>query len=425
MQNTSRTSWVDISLFILGLLGILFYLGIGFVMAFSGLLGIANSVDSAEAAQPILLGVMFGLIGFLLVPGAWILFRNMTGRLEPDREARLPFALWHIPIILIIWAIGLLAGQWAVDAPSPAWMLLPMLIPLSVFPPIWLMLGLAGRGYDFRPRWRNWNALTIGATLGPFLILITEVIVLAVLLVVVILFIVSQPEMTAKLELLSTRMRFAQTEQELLAVMGPLAASPAFIGVVLLAVSILVPLIEELLKPLAVWLFARQLNTRLDGFVLGAICGAAYAIFETGGISPAAGGDWLTLLGARGGTSLLHVATSAWMGSAIVPAMRERKILQLLGVFAMSILLHGTWNAFSIFNGLGPAAIGQPGGEWIVAAGRFSVYGLGALATLFLALIIYQQNRFEQQHNQLATAVIAPGASLPTSEPESLETVIR
>ena len=424
-MQPSRASWVYISLFILGLLGFLFYFGAGVIMALGGLINIFNPSAIAEAAQPLGLAVMFFLIGVLLAPGTWSAFRKMDGRDETMRAARLPFLPWHIPVLLAVWGIGLFAGQWAAGADSPAWILLPILLPFCVVPPIWLALGLAGRDYNFHPRWRSWGTLNIGATLGPFLILLAEVVILGILLVLVILFIVSQPELAGSLEALASRLQAARTEEEALAAIGPLAASPAAIGLILLAVSILVPLIEEALKPLAVWLLARQLNTRLDGFVLGAICGTAYSLFETGGIGSAAGSDWLTLLGARGGTSILHVATSAWMGSAIVPAFRERKILQLLGVYAMAIFLHGAWNALSIFNGLGPAASGQPGGEWIVAAGRFSSYGLGALTAIFLALIIFQQNRFNLLHEQHAASIAAIDAIPASSEPEIPQTMIR
>ena len=432
MESQSRTHWSDIFLIIFGLLGLLGYWGVAALMAISGLAGITNSPNGLEASKPLVLAVMFGFTGFLLIPGLWLTFRKMSARVEPDREVKLPFALWHIPFLAIIWAAGLFGGQWAAQAPDPAWLLLPVLIPLAVLPPIWLMVGLAGRGYNFHPSRRNWNAVTVGTTLGPFVLLVLEVIVLGILITGVILYFITQPERMAELQALGFRIQLARSEEELLSVIGPLVASPVFIMLVLFAVSFLVPLIEELFKPLAVWLFARQLNTRLDGFVMGALCGAAYAVFETGGISSAAGVDWLALLGARGGTSLLHIATSAWMGSAIVPALRERKWGQLLGVYFMSILLHGTWNALSIFNGLGPAANGQPGGRWIVVAGQFSGYGLGALALIFIALVIYQQHRFQNLHNQFTpvTAASTPAESAPPidvspSEPENPESVIR
>ena len=425
METAPRNSWSSIALLILGLIGILFFWGIGALMIFTGLLNLANGVSGLETAQPVSFGVMFGVTGFLLIPGVWLAFRQTNTRLEPDGKAGLPFAFWHIIPIILVWAAALQAGQWASTAPDPAWILLPLILPFCVLPPIWLAIGLAGRGYNFHPQWRGWNTFTIGSTLGPFLIIVFEVIVLGMLALAAILYIALQPEIMNGLETLAAQVDLAQTEEQIIALMGPVIANPVFIAIVLFGVAVLVPLIEELFKPLAVWLFSRQLNTRFDGFVLGAISGAAYAVFETGGISAAAGEDWLVLLGARGGTSLLHIATSAWMGSAIVPAIRQHKWLKLLGVYAMAIFLHGTWNTFSIFNGFGPIAEGQPGAEWIVSLGNFSAFGLGALALIFLALIIHQQNRFLAEHQSLlpASTPIAPLTS--PAESESTKTVIR
>ncbi|MBV6394752.1 MAG: hypothetical protein HFACDABA_00319 [Anaerolineales bacterium] len=423
-MHPARNSWKQLALFILGLLGFLFCVGGSAIVGLGGLLNIASPDAITEAAQPLALGVMFLSIGMLLAPGALSAFRRMSGREESQSAAHLPFRLWHIPLLISLWLGSLLLGQWAAEAAPPAWILLPLLIPLCVIPPIWLAVGLAGRGYNFNPRWRSWNAFNIGATLGPFLILVAEMITLGILFFIVIVFIASQPDLFRSLEALALRLQSAHGEEEVLAAIGPLVTSPLAIGIILFAVSLLVPLIEEALKPLAVWFFARQLNTRLDGFALGAISGAAYSLFETGGIGSAAGGDWLALLGARGGTSLLHIAASAWMGSAIVPAIHERKWLQLLGVYASVVALHGTWNALSVFNGFGIAAEGQPGGRWLLALAGFSAYGLAALAALFLALLLHQQNRFSALHNQPLAATLpgTPAASIVEPPPTHLQT---
>jgi len=418
-MHPTRHSWTHTALFILGLLGFLFYMGVSALTGLGGLLNNANSTATLEVVQPLALAAMFFIVGMLLAPGAWSAFRRMNGREEYPSAARLPFRLWHIPLLILLWLGGLFLGQWAAESNSPAWIILPLLMPLCVIPPIWLALGLAGRGYNFNPRWRSWNTLTIGATLGPLFILVAEMVILGILLIAVIVFIVSQPDLFQSLEALVLRLQSAHSEEEVLAAIGPLVTSPRAIGIILLAVSLLVPLIEEALKPLAVWLFARQLNTRLDGFALGAISGAAYSLFETSGIGSAAGQDWLVLLGARGGTSLLHIAASAWVGSAIVPAIRERKWLLLLGVYASAVGLHGTWNALSVFNGLGLAAEGQPDGRWMLALAGFSAYGLAALAALFLALLIHQQNRFSAIQDQSLAAALQEAAPAPIVEPPS------
>ena len=409
MQTPARTPWAEVLLAILGFLGLLFFFGFAALLIFAGFMQLNNPFGDG-ATQSFVLAVMFGIEALVLIPGLWFLYRKVTDHPDSDRVARLPFAAWHIPLILAVWAVGLLAGQWAVDAPDPAWVLLPFLIPLAVIPPIWLTLNLAARGYDFRPRWRGWATVTIGSTLGPFIMLTVEIFVILAAIAAVVLFVVLQPEVNLALQQLSSDMERAVDPAEALALLAPLLTHPLFIGGLLFVVSIVIPLIEELLKPLAVWLFAKQMTSPRDGFVIGAVSGAAYALFETGGLGSAAGSEWLFILGARGGTSLLHIVTSAIMGAAIVGAIRERRYARLAGIYFASILLHGLWNAFSIFDSLGEAARVIDPKSMLVTLGNISPYGLGAVALVLLVIVIAVQRRYQK-------------AAMPVELPSGEETV--
>ncbi len=130
---------------------------------------------------------------------------------------------------------------------------------------------------------------------------------------------------------------------------------PGTIITILVYLSILVPLVEELIKPLGVWILARKLNSPSQGFALGALSGAGYGLAETINVSGQVG-DWGSLLFTRIGTGLLHITTSALMGAAIVMAWRERRYLRLAGTYLIAILLHGLWNAAAITYGISAVA---------------------------------------------------------------------
>jgi hypothetical protein len=115
----------------------------------------------------------------------------------------------------------------------------------------------------------------------------------------------------------------------------------------LIYTALFVPAVEELFKPLGVWLLARKLDSPAQGFALGALSGASYALIETIGVS-GQGGEWATLLFTRIGTGLLHITTSALMGAAIVFALRQRRYLRLLATYILAITLHGLWNTSAI-----------------------------------------------------------------------------
>lgn len=406
MQHSSRVPWTEILLAMLGFLGLLFFGGFMALFVVAGFIQINNPLMHSEAVQVLILAVMFGMDGLFLIPGLWFLYRKVTDHPEPERESRLPFSFWQIPFVLAIWAGALWAGQWASGAPDPAWVLMPLFIPLAVIPPIWLVLSLAARGYGFRPRWRGWAVMTIGSTLGPFIIMLVEIFAILAVILAVVLFVVVQPELNRQLQQLSSQMEGASTQEEILSLLAPLLTHPAFVGGLLFMVSLVIPMIEEMLKPLAVWLFSKQLTTARDGFVLGAVSGAAYALFETGSLGAGAGSDWLIILGARGGTSLLHIVTSAMMGAAIVGAVRERKVLRLAGIYAASIFLHGLWNAFSILNSLGEVAKMTAPDSLLAMLGAFSPYGLGAVTVALLVIVILSQRG-------IPVAAAAPTDGLP------------
>jgi hypothetical protein len=108
-----------------------------------------------------------------------------------------------------------------------------------------------------------------------------------------------------------------------------------------------VPALEELIKPLGVWLFSSQISSPAQGFALGALSGSAYALIETLGVSPQTA-DWAALLVTRLGTDILHVTTSALMGAGIVYAVRERRYWRMVGIYFLSVSMHGLWNGLAI-----------------------------------------------------------------------------
>jgi hypothetical protein len=125
---------------------------------------------------------------------------------------------------------------------------------------------------------------------------------------------------------------------------------------------------------------------------LGALCGAAFALLETFGVS-AQSEDWTALLLTRLGTDILHVTTAALMGAAIVYAIRERRYLRLLGTYLLCVSLHGLWNGLAIlFTFSGLAEMYLPKNILNGLATPLAI-ALGVLAILLLALLILSNRR--------------------------------
>jgi RsiW-degrading membrane proteinase PrsW (M82 family) len=230
-------------------------------------------------------------------------------------------------------------------------------------------------------------------TLTPFILVFLEVFGLVLILVFVILYVASQPSLILEMEHLTRQMNGLDPQstaaRELIL---PWVMRPAVLSLAMLYVALIVPIVEELLKPLGVWLFSRRLTSRAQGFALGALSGAAYALIETLGVSPQTTG-WASLLLTRIGTDLLHITTSALMGAAIVSAIQGSKYLRLLGTYILSVSLHGLWNALAILYTF--SALADITKEPNVLAGKqvpLSI-GMGFLALLFLLTLVLSNRR--------------------------------
>jgi len=135
--------------------------------------------------------------------------------------------------------------------------------------------------------------------------------------------------------------------QALLDLVAPLMLRPGVAIIALLFFSVIIPMMEELVKPLGVWLFSARINSPAQGFALGALCGTAFAMIETLGVSPQTE-DWSGILLTRLGTDILHITTAALMGAGIIYAVRERHYLRLVLIYLVCVFLHGLWNGLSV-----------------------------------------------------------------------------
>jgi RsiW-degrading membrane proteinase PrsW (M82 family) len=184
--------------------------------------------------------------------------------------------------------------------------------------------------------------------------------------------------------------------EEAIELLAPFITSPGVMAVVLIYIALLVPAVEEIFKPIGVWLFARKLDSASQGFALGALSGAGYALIETIGVSGQQASDWAEILFSRIGTGLLHITTSALVGAAIVLALRERRYMRLLGSYLFAVLLHGLWNALAMFFTFSTIAdmTGQAG--QLSALQPFMIAAMAALAVVLFGILILHNRKWRK-----------------------------
>jgi hypothetical protein len=365
----------------------LFLLAIGLLMSFAALAALLTG-EPVQVAQTIFF-VAFGFEAVLLFVAAFFLLQKTLHKPVADQTSWVSVSPLHISAGILIAAVAILLGGLVGGIETVNWLLLPLLTIPAIVLPLGVLLGLGTHKLPLGTRWQTWSVLGLSMTLSPLLLLALEAVVGLILIIVLAAYLSLQPELVSELQALARQMTILGPQSDAaLDLLSPFLTKPAVIITALIYIAILVPVIEELVKPLGVWLLAGRLNSIAQGFTLGALSGAGYGLIETVGVSGQTG-DWASLLFTRIGTGLLHITTSALMGAAIVLAWRERKYLRLIGTYLLAILLHGLWNAVATLYTFSTLAklLNQEGRLSTLQLPLIVVMGILALA-LFLILIL-------------------------------------
>lgn len=379
---------------------LLFILGGALSLSLAAVLGAVTigallTGGNIDARQTILFAVL-GFEGLILLSAAFVLIQKFMQKPGADAVATFSISAWQIAVLVIAAGTAVLAGHWIHANEAVNWLLLPVLTLPAVLLPIVILFGLGIRRIPLGPRWRTWSILGISMTLVPVVLFTLEVLAMVFILFLAVVFVMSQPELTSEIERLSTQIYVLGPEPEaMMRILAPWMLRPGVIALALSYIAVLVPLLEELFKPLGVWLFAGRIQAPAQGFALGALSGAAYALIETFGVSPQTT-DWASLLLSRIGTGILHVTASALMGAAIVYAVHERRYARLLGMYLLSVSMHGLWNGLAILFTFATITeqFDQPGSLNGIATPV--TMGMVLLGVIFLVLLVLSNRRIRQ-----------------------------
>lgn len=353
MQKTNHgTHWSSVLLFIASLLGLASFLGLSGLMGLSGMVMLISQ-DTDSLANMLSFSAGMFLLALLMVPGTFLAFKRMGGKQDGARRPTHNLMRWVTAAFFIGWPVSLASGHWAANNTQWGWLVMPLSNLLAAGLPVALLTALALNRIEIGPRWRAWGIFGLGMTLGPLLMMAAEILVFIGLFTLFLVYIGLTPGMAAAIEQFSEQVQIIPDAETLMHMYAPIISSPLTITAILFSVAVCIPIIEELLKPIGIWLFADHIRSPRQGFGLGVMSGAAYALLETLGVSSQVSADWSTLVIARGGTSLLHILTTGLTSWALVSAWRERKYLRLAGVYTLSVLLHSVWNALNILNAVG------------------------------------------------------------------------
>jgi len=364
--------------------------GLAAVLLFAASL-FSSTTASATLDSNFLLSVAWVaiLIIVLLLPSVAYAIARLAGQTLPA----IPIKNRYLIAVagLVLWLVVLIAGNSLANATGVS-IVLPFLQMLAVGLPIWWLLETGQRGLSTGSSQRTWGMVSFSLLVSPLTALIIETIAMIIMAVLAFMLIGSQqPQLFDELSRLMTQYSSGLDPTMLEQVSRELLAQPGAVLLLLILFSGIAPMVEELIKPLALWVIAVRKPTPAQGFVCGLICGAAFALLESLGIASSSTGDvWLLNMLQRSGTGLLHITTCGLMGWGLASAWSRQKYLRSGLAFCGAVLLHGTWNAFGLLMGfipyLGPVVSTQlPVAAWM---SQVAPVALGVLALVAFSILL-------------------------------------
>jgi RsiW-degrading membrane proteinase PrsW (M82 family) len=371
-SSPSRLHTLSLFQVLLSGMGVLISLCGGLTLVLVSLAGMLTGDPGAGATNTYAWTML--LVGLLLVPSLVMGIRRAGGKPASGwRFKRSGLLAW---VGLLCWPLMLLAGNALNTLPSAA-PLLPILQIFAIGLPILWIVEAGSHGLRTLSSQRAWGLLSVGITLMPILVFVLEIAAFIVVMVFVAVGLSSQPSMLAQMDRIANMLQNPNISSvELNNLVSNFLSRPDILIYILVMLAVVVPLLEELLKPLGLWALARRGLTASEGFVGGLISGAGFALVESMLAAGAfAGAGWLDVATQRSGTALLHITTSGLVGWGLASAWSEKRYLRLAFAYLGAVLLHGVWNTAATFLGIQPFL----GGSVDMAASLPS--WLGAIAT--------------------------------------------
>ncbi len=306
----------------------------------------ASNWASLEPLSPLLMAVSFFGIALLLVPSAYYALLRLLNKPAPNmgaflRRSRPVLWMWAFPWVILI---GFLASKSAITSI----LILPIFHLFGVGLPIGWVVYLATRNLPLGSPQRMWGVLGSGLALAPLLISILEGIAVVIWLALGAIYISTQPVLMTKLmNLVETAQYAPPAPEEIIQIFGPYLLKAEFILAALALGAVIVPLIEEAVKPIGVWLLVGRPLSARAGFAAGALSGAGFAFSESL-LLTSNGADWASLVVVRLGTGAIHVFTTALMGWALAVAWKRGQYFRLGAAYICAVVIHGLWNGLTI-----------------------------------------------------------------------------
>lgn len=352
--------------------------------------------QNISPGQPFFLALSLITCGSLLLPMGYFNIRQLLGKPSESAEMR-KMPGWIVLFLTVTWLLIVFSGDWLMNLGATwGWLVELPIYLLAVGIPIYVLLRIGLGGIPLGSKQRSWSIFGLGLVLGPILILISEITIVIISVLAVMIYSANNPSLNHELLAFSYQLSNLNSINEAQEFLTPYLTNPWIIVIVLSFVSVIVPMVEEFLKPAGTWLAANKKMLPRDGFTMGILSGAGYALFETLNVAGSFGDGWGMLLLGRAGTDLLHIFNTGMVGWALVSAWNLRCGLKLLRVYILAIIIHGLWNGLSVTVGYSSLMNGfDVNNPWLGGLGVVGVIGLAFLSVLMFIVLWVMNHKMQ------------------------------
>jgi hypothetical protein len=365
-QMTPGKNWRVIITLVVSALGSLFFA----VQAFSlGMFWLVSLLDPLKnASETMSIGLLFWtslLGGLLLIPLLLLSIYQLQGKPAPGwLDLNHPKFAQAVPWVILAWPAVVLLGWLIANREGAALIFLgPINLLVAGIPILWVYQAVQ-RGLPGGSQIRKWRIFGFSITLLPILVILVELLALIFLggagIIWLGLRIYANPQFEQQIMQLADQVTvLGQDVDAIFDTIRPFILQPSVIFWVLAIFGGVIPIIEEVLKPVALWPLAGRQITPQEGFVGGLLCGAGFALMENVFYFTTVflAEEWLFMAIGRAGTGVLHMLASGLLGWGLARGWRDGKwgslVLTTLGAF----ILHGLWNILAVVSGVVPLLI--------------------------------------------------------------------
>jgi hypothetical protein len=392
--SISPVNWSVLIQLILSAITALLLLGVAALIAVTSVAQyFSQGSSSLELTQSFMNAASLAFVGVLVLPLAWyawkeFAFPELKTTIRPEPRG---FVFTLTLLVLVVVPATLWLGNWVSQYDQLSWLLLPPLnIIANGLPAFWLVyIGIRGLNPG-SPR-HKWGVFASGLVLGPAIVLILELLVLVGFGLLALLWAALNPSIASQLQSLIFRIQHTTPNLDaLLPILLPYLLRPGILFIVFAFISVIVPIIEETLKPIGVWFHVGQKLTPAQGFAYGVLCGAGFGLFENLGNTSGGAETWAILVSTRITTLLLHCLTTGLVGWALASAWSHKRYLRLAITFAFAVVVHGLWNGMAVLSSISSieALVNIEIPASLVKIGNLSAIGIIALGAFNLVLYI-------------------------------------